>query len=52
MRTIDSGHDAKELLKYVSVRKMSQETWADQLVPVIHEMPTTVFMDEKEVVTF
>ncbi len=51
MRTIDSDRAQEEILKYVVVRKMSKQTWTDQVVPVIHEMPITVFLNGKEIVT-
>jgi len=46
---IDYAQD--ELLKYVAVRKINREKWTDQVVPVIQEMPITVLLNGREVVT-
>lgn len=51
MSTSDFDPIQEESLRYVAVQKMSRQGWASQVVSVVNEMPITVFLNEKEMVT-
>jgi len=51
MSTIDYDQIPEESLRYVAVRKMSTQTSSSQVVSVVNEMPVTVFLNGKEIVT-
>jgi len=47
----DKEHPIENFLENVEVRKMIQSKWVNQTIPIIREIPLTIFLNGREIVT-
>jgi len=51
MKPNDKDQSIENLLENVSVRKMIQGNWTSQIISVVREIPVTIFLNGREIVT-
>ena len=51
MEKIDQEESISNILKKVTVRKMFKGEWTNRTISVVQEIPLTIFLNDKEIVT-